>query len=189
MQTNKEFIIWVDVETSGLDARYDSLLEIAAICTDMCGNRLGAPFHSLCKQANLSQVIQSAEDEARKLHEVNHLWQDLYNEKTPVNFEQLDKELLFWMYSIVPAKSTIYFGGNSPSLDRNFLAENLPLFYSEFSHRSVDVTSISLFFKHNSNRKNFFKTTLHRSLSDIQDSVEEYRFYADYIDEARESQK
>ena len=54
----RELIVWVDVETGGLDPDVDPLLEIAAIITTMEGEKVSPSFNKMLSIGNLSEVIE-----------------------------------------------------------------------------------------------------------------------------------
>jgi oligoribonuclease len=77
-----------------------------------------------------------------------------------------------------PGKSPL--AGNSVSVDRSFIARDMPRLSQYLHYRTVDVSSV----KELARRwqpKVFFqapaKTGNHRALGDIQDSIEELKYY------------
>lgn len=169
-------IIWVDVETTGTDPFEDSLLEIAAMATDMAGEPI-----STLKEFVISQPhIEPSTDLVLKMHEKSGLWKDLW-EAEPIQMTEVDSLLSEWVDSLELDSKETFFGGNSITLDREFVAYNLPGFYQRFSHRSVDVTSIALALQGNFDFQNFRKDLLHRAGSDVLESIEEYKFYMSKI--------
>lgn len=71
-------IVWLDLETSGLDPRRDSILEIAMIVTDDDLNQIGEPFVSLVKPLH-TRGYEVMDDFVKEMHTKNGLLEQLYN--------------------------------------------------------------------------------------------------------------
>lgn len=178
----KELIVWVDVETSGINAESDCLLEIGALVTDLKGEPVGTSYDSLFSIENLPAIIEKSSPTVKEMHDKSLLWSDLWKKKTK-DFHVVDCEMVQWLSNIVGDNTIVYFGGNSISLDRNFVEHFLPMFYNLISYRSIDVTSISLMLQSNFRMGGFDKMNKHRALSDIKESVAEYRHYVKMMSE------
>lgn len=176
----KEAIVWIDAEFSGTSPQADELLEIAAIVTDLSGNTIGYPFEALFGVTNLSEVISRSSEIVRDMHDKSGLWFDLWS-KNSDNFQKVEERMLEWLSDQVSDDVTLYFGGNSITKDRNYVEIHLPLVYSRISHQSVDVTSLAIALKANSKASSFSKEHRHRALSDIHESVQEYRHYVKFV--------
>lgn len=177
----QEYIVWIDVEANGTISEQDKILEIGAIITTMSGEVVSNTYTSLFNVANLSQVITESCEDVRKMHEDSGLWLDLWKNGTQ-SAEIIDTEMIHWMERFIPVEDSIlYFGGNSITLDRNFVRMNLPNVYSKISYRSIDVTSLSLAIQGNFAVKRYEKSSGHRALDDAIDSMEEYKYYLNCI--------
>lgn len=178
---DSEYIVWIDVETTGTNPERDEILEIGALVTDVEGNRIGNSYEALFSISNLSTIIARTSENVQKMHENSGLWLDLWMRKTK-SAETIDEEMVKWISSLcLDEERILYFGGNSITLDRNFVRLNLPVFYNLISYRSVDVTSLSIAIQSNSSVQGYEKSKNHRALSDAVDSVNEYNHYIRYI--------
>jgi len=173
-----EKIAWIDVETSGEDPETDHLLEIGCVMTDMSGNNSENPLSILVKHNELKHIIDTCDDTVKNMHEQSGLWDSLWFDDNTVKLSKIEEILMHWLGE---ENAMVYFGGNSPYLDRRFLMFNFPRFYGKLSHRTIDVTSIGLFLKHNFNIVPFFKKRSHRALADAYDSIEEYKYYLNHL--------
>lgn len=177
----KEAIVWIDAEFSGTSPQADELLEIAAIITDLRGNTIGYPFEALFGVQNLSEVISRSSEIVQDMHDKSGLWFDLWNKTADGSVPKVEERMLEWLSEQIEDDVTLYFGGNSITKDRNYVEIHLPRVYSRISHQSVDVTSLAIALKANAKASSFAKEHRHRALSDIHESVQEYRHYVKFV--------
>lgn len=177
----EDSIIWIDVETSGDNPENNELLEIGAIFTDIDGNRIGYDYHSLVSVSNLSKIISSSDPKVSSMHDKSGLWMDLWRDREMKTEKDVDKEFSQWIDSRGKT-GNILFGGNSITLDRNFVRRYLPESYSRISHQSIDVTSLYKALSRCIPQKKFI-TSKHRALPDIRQSLEDYKWLMSYFRE------
>ncbi len=172
-------ISWIDVETCGLDESSDALLEVAALVTDRNLNILDPAGFNMVIQYSKEQAAalrSGANSYVQNMHDTTGLW-----EKLPqgVPMTEVDEKLHEYL-SQFSEKGASWLGGNSITLDRNFLRKNLSDSYSHLSHRSIDSTTVgglaSAWFG-----ISYEKKYSHSAFSDITESIEELRFYRDTI--------
>lgn len=178
-----KIIAWTDVESAGTSSDMDPLLEVAVVLTDFSGEPVDEPYSSLITVKDLTRVMRESDALVQKMHEYSGLWRDLWTQdtKTP---EVIDLELHEKISRF--SSETIVFGGNSPILDRKFTELYLPKFYKCISHMTVDVTTLSLVFQEQGAAQMFVKKGEHRALSDVWDSIEEYRHYLKWVSAFRD---
>lgn len=176
VDVSEEAIVWIDVETTGPSPERDELLEVGAHITDLSGNSISDGYQSLVHVPSLPSIFSKTSPNVIEIHEKSGLWNDLW-EKESQSLSVLEADFLMWLDQYTCEGSVLYFGGNSITLDRNFLRLNLPEFYKRISHRSVDVTSLSIVFQSNSDVGPYQKEKAHRALLDVQDSIREYNYY------------
>lgn len=175
-----EKIIWIDVETTGLNPLDDSLLEITAHLTDMSGQSLAEEYKTILFDCDPS-VTHLCDPFVLEMHEKSGLWDDLWSHNT-VSYDTGDTILHHWLSSLINDDDIVYFGGNSIRLDRNFVEYYLPKFNSLIHYRSIDVTSISLVWNNlHTPYDGVKKNPAHRSEDDIRECIQEYRRYTSLI--------
>jgi len=175
-----KIIAWTDVESGGTSPEVDSLLEVAVAFTDFSGTLLADPYSSLVSVKNIHKIMQEADSVVRSMHERSGLWGDLWAEDAKTS-EQIDCELFELISNLTGDDNIVYFGGNSPILDRRYAEIYFPNFYKQISHMTVDVTTLSLVLQESGDAKMFHKRGDHRALSDVLDSIDEYRHYVKWI--------
>lgn len=172
-------ITWVDVETGGLDENTDPLLEVAALVTDRNLNILDPDGFNMVihyPQEQVASLKAACNPYVQEMHEKTGLWERL-PDGTPL--EQVDSKLHEYISQFSePGKS--YLGGNSITLDRNFLRAYLPTSFGHLSYRSFDVSTVAGLAQAWYGVK-YEKKLLHAASSDIMESIEELRFYRENI--------
>lgn len=180
----KEYIIWCDVETTGVVAFNDELLEIGALVTDMEGNKVGEGFTQVVQVADMKTTVDKCDDYVQNMHTKNGLFEDLWYGGLPL--DKIEDLFIEWLKETVPEYDgsfdknlVFYFGGRSITLDRNFLYANTPRIFNVFSHQSIDLTSVSIMLERNVaniDKSVFFvEDTAHRALKDSEDCAEQYK--------------
>jgi oligoribonuclease len=175
-----DYLIWIDLEMTGLDPGSDSILEIATVVTDKSLNILaeGPEFAIRHEVARL----EAMDDWNRNQHRKSGLWQRVLDSSVDIaGAEALTMDFLVrW----VPAgKSPMC--GNSICQDRRFLYRLMPRLEKFFHYRNLDVSTL----KELARRwapgvyKGFTKESTHTALSDVRDSIAELRYYRDFMGE------
>lgn len=135
--TKKDMLLWVDVETTGLDPDHDRILEVGMRCTDMRGVRCVGGFHRVIGLKGRKASITDGNLEAWRMHCANGLLEDAldagYTEAATANALEEYVDSLAQSFTLHPA-------GSNPQFDLDFigrLCPNLPLHY----HR-IDMATI-----------------------------------------------
>lgn len=174
-----ERLVWIDCEMTGLDLEADALVEVAALVTDFDLNVLGEGIDVLIKppQAALDQMI----DFVRNMHTSSGLLEELEGGTTMADAEQ---QVLAYIKEHCPDGSRPPLGGNTVATDRSFLARDMPDLEGFLHYRNVDVSSIKELARRWYPRTYFAspaKRGNHRALADIQESIEELRYYREAV--------
>ncbi|MGA4669526.1 oligoribonuclease [Propionibacteriaceae bacterium Y1923] len=179
MSATNETLVWVDCEMTGLDLGADALIEVAALVTDSDLNVLGEGVDVIIKPTD--EALAQMGDFVREMHTSSGLLADLPNGVTMAEAEQL---VLDYVREYVPVARKAPLAGNSIGTDRAFLARDMPTLEGFVHYRNVDVSSI----KELSRRwfpKAYYnapaKSGNHRALADIQESIEELRYYREAV--------
>jgi len=175
MANDAPHLIWIDCEMTGLSLEKDVLVEIAVLVTDSELNVIGEGVDVVIK-ATPDQLAQMNEY-VQSMHTSSGLITEIPNGITVSEAETLIISYLE-KSSTTAGKSPL--AGNSVSVDRSFIARDMPRLNEYLHYRTVDVSSI----KELARRwypKAYFKapakTGNHRALGDIQDSIAELAYY------------
>lgn len=179
----ENFIAWIDVETTGIKGykpsllqRRDFLLEVACLVTDMELNILDDNGYQAVVRYTPTQVEnlkKHTNDYVIDMHTKTGLWDKLSSGK---RLSKIDKELSTYIKQFAPEPRQAYLGGNSITLDRNFIIPNLPEVGEHLHYRSVDVTSLAILAGSWYDGTSFAKRTEHSAFSDIRESIDELKF-------------
>ena len=182
-------ILWIDIETTGLNPGKDAILEAAYLVTDIYGRVLSDEYSVLFKfpGAEIAGEFITHEHYAfvRKMHSENGLIADLLNPENKLwDIWQLSSMLLSLtneVEEILSNKVFWYLGGSSVHTDRAHLEANgveLPV-----SHRHLDLSSLKLFAEATGlAMPQAGGKRSHRALGDIQEDVQIYRNYVQLIE-------
>ncbi len=160
---------------TGLDLKADALIEVAALVTDFELEVLGEGVDIVVRPPaeSLDQMVEVV----RTMHTYSGLLDELSG---GVDLATAEGQVLDYVRSFVPEPRKAPLAGNTVGTDRLFLTRDMPILESHLHYRIVDVSSI----KELSRRwypKAYFnsppKTGNHRALADIQESIEELRYY------------
>lgn len=132
-----DMLLWMDVETTGLDPDHDRILEVELRCTDMKGVLCVGGFHRVIGLAGRNVSITDENFKAWRMHCANGLLEDAldggYAEAATANALEEYVDSLAQSFTLHPA-------GSNPQFDLDFigrLCPNLPLHY----HR-IDMATL-----------------------------------------------
>jgi oligoribonuclease len=175
---HEDNLIWIDLEMTGLDPASDSILEIATVVTDKSLNIMaeGPEFAIRHEVARL----EAMDDWNRNQHRKSGLWQRVLGSGTELaTAEALTVDFLA---SWVPAgKSPMC--GNSICQDRRFMVRLMPRLEKFFHYRNLDVSTLKELARRWAPElhKGFTKESTHTALSDVRDSIDELRYYRQFM--------
>jgi oligoribonuclease len=168
-------LIWIDCEMTGLDLTTDALVEIAVLVTDSDLNVIGEGVDVVI-HATQGQ-LDAMNDFVRQMHISSGLITEI---PSGISVSAAEEKILEYLKAsgTEPGKSPL--AGNSVSVDRNFIARDMPKLNEYLHYRTVDVSSIKELARR-WNPKTYFaspaKTGNHRALGDIRDSIAELAYY------------
>ena len=175
---NETWLVWVDMEMSGLRPEIDRVIEIAVIVTD-------------------SELRVVAESEALAVHQPDSVLDgmDQWNRSThgrsgltervrasTITEAQAEERILAFLRPLVTeGKSPMC--GNSICQDRRFMARYMPRLEAFFHYRNLDVSTLKELCKRwqPALAKGFEKRSAHTALADIRESIDELRYYREHF--------
>lgn len=168
-------LIWIDCEMTGLDFDNDVLVEIAVLVTDSELNVIGEGVDVVIKATQ--EQIDGMNDFVTQMHTTSGLITEI---PKGISVSEAEKLILEYLTASGCDAGKSPLAGNSVNVDRTFIARDMKALADFLHYRTIDVSTI----KELARRwypKTYFaapaKTGNHRALGDIQDSIEELRYY------------
>lgn len=173
-------MVWVDLETTGLDPVIDHILEVGIEITDDDLNfveryalQVKAPPLALLA---MDQWCKTTHTDNGLLSTMGMAW----------SLKAAEDKLIETMdtFFAEPPKPPIC--GSSVHFDRAFLTAHMPRFMARFSHRNIDCSSVKELAARWSPHLDGHidrptAMAQHRALPDLADTIAEAKFYKDHI--------
>ena len=160
---------------TGLDISTDALIEVAVLVTDSELNILGDGVDVVIKPD--AAALEQMGDFVRQMHTTSKLLDELPGGMT---LAEAEAEVIEYITKWVPEPKKAQLAGNSVGTDRMFLARDMPEVIDYLHYRIIDVSTIKELARRWYPRAYFqapAKNGGHRALGDIQDSINELRYY------------
>ena len=171
--------MWIDCEMTGLDLGADALIEVAALVTDFDLNVLGDGVDLIIKPTAGS--VEQMNDYVREMHTTSGLLDALAD---GISMAEAETQVMDYVREHCPDGSRPPLAGNTVATDRSFLARDMPTLEAFLHYRNVDVSSIKELARRWYPRAYYAsppKRGNHRALADIQESIEELRYYREAV--------
>ena len=169
-------LVWLDVETTGLDPNKDKILELACVVTDYQLKILGEVCFVLNAKIEGEPLLSKVLD----MHSINGLFDDV--EVSTLKVTQVQNLLITFIRVLTEPCEGIdgrenerpLLAGSSVHFDRSFLRAKMPLVESLLHYRSIDVSTLSSLAKHWDNGAYLAepaRSFTHRARQDIHESI------------------
>ncbi|MBX7148829.1 oligoribonuclease [bacterium] len=165
---------WIDMEMTGLDEKKDSILEVAAVVTDVDFNVLET-YDTVVFQT--PEVVNGMNDWCKEHHGKSGLTARIPSGK---KLDVVEKEIVTFLDKHFPTKDKVPLCGNSVGNDKRFIDEYMKKFSSRLHYRIIDVSSFKEIFREKY-KVNIEKESKHRALDDIFESIKELKTYLSYV--------
>lgn len=177
----EERLIWVDIETTGLDYFDDHIIEVGFVVTDLYLNPLDT-FHSFIWSEAAKRRFDGAIELVKNMHNSSGLITSCIQDGKQI--ATVADKLNAWFQEIGVTKNDPLCG-SSVQFDRTMLTRDFPESMELMSYRNIDISTVKELCK----RYNpllakqldldVVPMKRHRSHPDIQDTLEEFQFYRD----------
>ena len=175
MANEQPNLIWIDCEMTGLDLEKDVLVEIAVLVTDSELNVIGEGIDLVI--AATPEQLAGMNEFVTQMHTNSGLITEI---PTGISVSAAEDAIIKYLESASTVAGKSPLAGNSVSVDRSFIARDMPRLNDYLHYRTIDVSSVKELARR-WNAKVYFnspaKTGNHRALGDIQDSIAELAHY------------
>ncbi|MDN2664297.1 oligoribonuclease [Psychromonas sp. 14N.309.X.WAT.B.A12] len=171
---NKDNLVWIDLEMTGLNPDTDKIIEIATIVTDSDLNILAEGPQFVIHQSDAA--LDAMDDWCTEHHGNSGLTARV--KASDISCAQAEQATLDFLKEWVPAGAAPLCG-NSIGQDRRFMVKHMPTLEAFFHYRSIDVSTIKelgrrwapeMVAAHK-------KSGTHLALQDIKESISELQHY------------
>jgi oligoribonuclease len=168
-----KYILWMDLEMTGLDPIEDRILEVAAVVTDW-------DF----KEIATYEAVKKVGPGLMKRRMKNDFWDNfadvraalMEQNKDGMNGRVVENQLLAFIDEHIGTEGKVLLAGNSIHQDRRFIANEWQRLDERLHYRMLDVSAWKVVFE-GKYKKKFAKPEQHRALDDIRGSIEELKYY------------
>jgi len=174
MSTNTvDYLVWMDLEMTGLDPEQDVIIEMATIITDGQLNIIAEGPNLIIHQTD--KVMNNMNDWCKKYHGESGLTQRVKD--SDISLQQAEQLTLDFIRRHV-GEGDSPLCGNSIHQDRRFLVQYMPRLESWLHYRNVDVSTIKEMVRRwYPTFPSWKKQGAHLALDDIQESIDELKYY------------
>lgn len=178
MAPNPNYLVWMDLEMTGLDPKKERIIEMATIITD--GDLRTVAEGPVLVIHQSQELLEGMDEWNTRTHNRTGLVQKV--KLSRVTERQAEIETLDFIQRHT-LKNRAPLCGNSICQDRRFLYEYMPELSEWLHYRNVDVSSFKEMARHwaPSILGGFEKRASHQALEDIQESISELKYYRDYF--------
>ncbi|HEX5126043.1 MAG TPA: oligoribonuclease [Rhodocyclaceae bacterium] len=174
MAQDQNHLVWLDMEMTGLEPDRDRIIEVAMVVTDSALSIVAEGPVVVIHQPD--SVLDAMDEWNKSTHGRSGLIDKV--RASAVSESDAQMLLLEWLKQYVPARTTPMCG-NSICQDRRFMARHMPQLEEWFHYRNLDVSTLKELAKRWNPEvfKGVQKKGAHTALADIQESIEELRYY------------
>ncbi|RBO81963.1 oligoribonuclease [Marinomonas aquiplantarum] len=174
MSLNKDNLIWIDLEMTGLEPEQDTIIEIATVVTDKDLNVLAKGPNLVIHQDK--SVMDGMDEWCTQHHGASGLTAKVL--ASDIDMATAEAQTIAFLEQYVPA-GVSPICGNSVGQDRRFLYRYMPKLEAYFHYRYLDVSTIKELARRWKPEalEGFTKSGAHLALDDIMESIGELKHY------------
>jgi len=175
---NPHSLVWLDIETTGLNPSKDSILEVAAAIAPF-----DDPFNVTFIVDNViwfhPDLVNHQDKFIIDMHTKNGLWRECGHNLNAKDVGEVENELLKFI-TIPQDHNEFTLAGSSVHFDHSFITAWMPRLTKRLSHRHYDVSSIELFARSHGMLPPE-KAGAHRAMPDILESIKRAKACRDWL--------
>ena len=178
MAQDATYLVWLDMEMTGLEPERERIIELAIVVTD---SRLMTIAESPVWVVHQSDAqLEAMDDWNQKTHGRSGLIDKV--RASTLDEASVEAAALAFVQEYVP-KLTTPMCGNSIGQDRRFMVRYMPQLEAWFHYRNLDVSTLKELCRRWKPEvaKGFIKKADHTALADIRESIEELKYYRDHF--------
>lgn len=185
-------LVVLDLETTGLDPSHNRILELAAVIVEhdltiRKGDGIQHSYHAVIRPNHTPVEKLITDANARVFHEESGLLAEIRNplraSSLVATVSEVEGEVIAWLQANDFAPGTAMLAGNSVHFDRTFIQRWMPDLDLFLHYRMVDVSAMREAYRRwvdpefPKKWKERWGPPAHRAMSDIENSINELRFF------------
>jgi len=170
-----DYLVWIDLEMTGLDPQHDAILEIATIVTD--GSLQIIAEGPSCAIHHPDIVLRTMDSWCREHHGASGLTERVRS--STITLAEAEQQTVAFLHEWCLPK-TAPLCGNSVYHDRAFLRRWMVELEQFLHYRIIDVSTVKELVRRwypETLAKRYEKEENHRALLDIRESIIELQYY------------
>jgi oligoribonuclease len=178
IMANRDYLIWIDLEMTGLMPETDQIIEIATVLTDKDLNVVGEGPDLAIHQPE--EVLARMDAWNQRQHGGSGLLARVRS--SHMTMAEAERQTLLYLSThMLPNVSPMC--GNGICQDRRFLARLMPELERFFHYRNLDVSTLKELARRwmPSLSNAYTKQSAHLARADIYESIGELRFYREHM--------
>jgi len=175
---SSDYLIWIDLEMTGLKPDTDVIIEMATIVTNSHLDIVAeGPVIAIHQPP---AVLDAMDDWNKRTHGASGLIERVRESK--YTMASAEKRTLEFVTALVEPNASPMCG-NSICQDRRFLARHMPTLEKFFHYRNLDVSTLKELARRWAPEimGGFSKQGEHKALADIQESIRELAYYRQHL--------
>ena len=177
MAQRDDVLVWIDLEMTGLDPEACRIIELAMILTDRDLNELAPPLEIVVWQPDSN--LESMPPFVREMHTSSGLLDKVRQSR--IDTADAERQVMGVLTQIASYR-TAHLAGNSVWQDNRFMRRYMPAVSNYLHYRIIDVSTVKeLAGWWNNVRYSKANGAKHTALFDIEQSIEELRFYREKV--------
>lgn len=175
---SSDYLIWIDLEMTGLKPDTDVIIEMATIVTDAQLRVVSEGPVIAIHQPDA--VLDAMDDWNKRTHGASGLVERVRDSKWTAAMAE-SRTMEFLNALVEPNASPMC--GNSICQDRRFLARHMPTLEKFFHYRNLDVSTVKELARRWAPNilGGFAKQGEHKALADIRESIRELAYYRQHL--------
>lgn len=175
-------LLWIDLETTGLEPADNYILEAAWLVTDNNCKSLTDVYTQVVETSPKAWVQLSQTPEVLEMHRHSGLLEDIDQSKRVMRIEDVE-DLIMQQLVSCPREDDDYImvAGFSVHFDLAFIREHMPRLARMLSHRVYDVSTLKTLFNNFGIEHGVENYGKHRAYCDIVEALSVARVYRDTL--------
>lgn len=178
MSSHEGYLVWLDLEMTGLEPETDRILEIATIVTNSHLDIIEeGPVFAIHQS---DETLKNMNEWCVKLHGSTGLTERC--RQSNLTEKQAEQKTLDFLKKYLK-ENTSPLCGNSVHQDRRFLYRYMPELAEFFHYRNLDVSTLKILAQRWAPQvyAALAKESTHMALQDIRDSIDELKYYRNHL--------